>query len=363
MSVSRTLAISRKSLSQLANDRRTVGFVLVVPLILIIVFGYGFGGTPTHIAVVITNLDTGSAGARILADLPSGTLDATSVGDASGAYQAVSDGSARAAIVIPANFSSALLAGNASVTVDLDGSSPTIVAAVLGAIQGALQKTLGGSAGSGPVHVAPVYVYGSADATFIDTLAPGMMALVAVFATTILAILVLVREKSQGILERLFATPLRPIEFVLGHGVSLVLVGAAQTTVVLLASVFIFHATFVGSIPLAYVLLMLFALGNIGLGMLISALAQSEFQAVQLIPLLIFPQLLFSGALFPVETIPLSFRPISTVLPLTYAADAMHAVLLRGWGIRGSVVLDVIALAAYAALTLGAATALVRRQR
>jgi ABC-2 type transport system permease protein len=95
--------------------------------------------------------------------------------------------------------------------------------------------------------------------------------------------------------------------------------------------------------------------------MLISALAQSEFQAVQLIPLLIFPQLLFSGALFPIDSIPVSFRPVSEVLPLTYAADAMRAVLLRGWG-PWSVAGDLLALTLYAAVTMGGAAFFVRRQ-
>ena len=363
MSVARTLAITRKSLGQLANDRRTVAFVLVVPLILILVFGYGFGGTPTHIVVVVVNLDQGPIGARVLADLPSGTLATSPAASATSAHAAVADGSAWAAIIVPSNFSRDLLAGTASLTVLVDGSSPTIVSAVLGAVQSALQKASGGSSGRTAVTVGAEYVYGGPDGSFIDTLAPGMMALVAVFATTILAILVLVRDKSQGILERLFATPLRPSEFVVGHALSLVLVGAGQTTVVLLASVLLFHASFVGSIPLAYAILMLFALGNIGLGMLISSLAQSEFQAVQLIPLLIFPQLLFSGALFPVETIPVAFRPISGALPLTYAANALHAILLRGWGLEGSVVVDILALGLYAGVTLGAAILFLRRQR
>ncbi|HUI38106.1 MAG TPA: ABC transporter permease, partial [Thermoplasmata archaeon] len=74
-----------------------------------------------------------------------------------------------------------------------------------------------------------------------------------------------------------------------------------------------------------------------------------------------FPQLLFSGALFPIDSIPVSFRPISDVLPLTYAADALRSILLRGWG-AGSVGWDLLALVLYAAVTLAGATALVRRQ-
>jgi ABC-2 type transport system permease protein len=232
---------------------------------------------------------------------------------------------------------------------------------VVSAVETAVQRALGGSPGAGTPAVSPDYVFGSSSTSFVDTLAPGVMALVSVFATTILAILILVREKSQGLIERLFATPLRPGEFVAGHGLSLALVAVVQTSVVLLAAIVVFHASFVGNLPLAFGILTLFALGNIGLGMLISALAQSEFQAVQLIPLLIFPQLLFSGALFPIDTIPLSFRPVAAVLPLTYAADALRSVLLRGWG-PTAVGWDLLALLLYAGLTLAGAGAFVRRQ-
>ncbi|MGI0133177.1 MAG: ABC transporter permease [Thermoplasmata archaeon] len=361
MSVSRVLAVTRKSLGQISNDRRTLGFILVVPLVLVLVFGYGFGGQPSHVATSVVNADAGPAGAKLLADLPSGTLDLHSVSSPSMALNAVRTGDAWAAIVIPANFSSDLARGHATLTVDVDGSSPTTVAAVLGAVQTAIQRALGASPANASLTIAPDYIYGSASTSFVDTLAPGVMALVAVFATTILAILVLVREKSQGLLERLFASPLRPWEFVAGHGLSLAVVAVAQTLVVLVAAIVVFQATFVGNLAFAFGILTLFALGNIGLGMLISALAQSEFQAVQLIPLLLFPQLLFSGALFPIDSIPLSFRPVSSILPLTYASDALRGVLLRGWG-PGPVGWDLLALALYALVTLGGATALVRRQ-
>lgn len=361
MDALRVFAVTRKSLAQLGNDRRTVAFVLIVPLVLIVIFGYGFGGQPSHIATAYVDADTGPAGSTLLQNLPGGVLDLREVSSPAAAQAAVHAATDAAAIVIPENFSQQLRAGNATLVVYVDGSSPTLVAAVLGAVESAVQQIYQGTGGHAPVTVAPEYVYGSSSLSFIDTLAPGVMAIVAVFATTMLSILVLVREKSQGLLERLFATPLKPGEFVAGHALSLAVIAALQSVVVLVASVFIFHATFVGNVLLALAVLTLFAIGNVGLGMLISALAQSEFQAVQLIPFLLFPQLFFAGALFPLDTLPVSIRPVSGVLPLTYAADALRSVLLRGWGL-GDIGLDVLVLILYAGLTLSAATALVRRQ-
>jgi len=361
MALRRVLAITRKSLGQLSHDRRTVVFVLAVPLVLILVFGYGFGGQPTHIAVVVVNADHGTDGTALLAALPAGVLDLSPVADNQSAWAAVNAGNAWAAILIGPNFSLEVAAGHATLTLYLDGTSPTISAAVVGAVNTALQKAFAGASTNPPLKVASDYVYGSASTPFIDTLAPGIMALATLFATTVLSIVVLVREKTGGILERLFASPLRPSEFVAGHALSLTCVALGQSTVLLAASVLIFHATFVGSLPLAFGILLLFAFGNLGLGMLLSAASKSEFQAIQFIPLLLFPQILFAGALFPLETIPVSFRPVADVLPLTYAGRALQDVLLRGWGPSG-VAVPVLALVLYATVTLLGATVLVRRQ-
>lgn len=187
------------------------------------------------------------------------------------------------------------------------------------------------------------------------------MALAILFITTVLSIIVLVRERSAGLLERLFASPLRPAEFVAGHAVGLTVVVLGQVAVLFVSALVIFHATFAGNLLFAYGVLLLFGVGNLGLGMLLSAAARSEFQAIQFIPLLLIPQILFAGALFPIEAIPVSFRPISDILPLTYAARALQDILLRGWGVAG-VAVDLLALGIYAALMLGGAMVLVRRQ-
>jgi len=361
MGFRRVVAIARKSLGQLSHDRRTVAFILVVPLVLILVFGYGFGGTPSHIATVVVNQDRGPAGAAFLAALPSGVLDLSSASSNTSAWSDVNSGSAWAAIVIGPNFTAMAKTGTVEVTLYLDGTSPTVASAVVGAVQTALARTFSGNGSAAPVRIASDYVYGSASTPFIDTIAPGIMALAILFITTVLSIIVLVRERSAGLLERLFASPLRPAEFVAGHALGLCVVVLAQAAVLFASALLIFHATFTGNLLFAYGVLLLFGVGNLGLGMLLSALARSEFQAIQFIPLLLIPQILFAGALFPIEAIPVAFRPVSDILPLTYAARALQDILLRGWGVAG-VAWDLLALTIYAVLMLGGAMALVRRQ-
>lgn len=361
MAIRRVLAVARKALGQLAHDRRTVAFVLVVPLVLILVFGYGFGGQPTHIAAVVVNEDRGAAGSEFLSALPSGVLTLTSTSSNATAWSDVNSGNDWAAIVIGPNFTEMAKEGSVQLTLYLDGTSPTITGAVLSAVESALQSVFSSHGNGSAVHISSDYVYGSPTTPFIDTIAPGIMALAILFITTVLSIVVLVRERSAGLLERLFASPLRASEFVAGHALSLTVVALAQVAVLFTAALVIFHATFTGNLLFAYGVLVLFGVGNLGLGMLLSAAARSEFQAIQFIPLLLIPQILFAGALFPLEAIPVSFRPIADVLPLTYAARAVQDILLRGWGVSG-VAIDLLALAIYAALMLSGAILLVRRQ-
>jgi len=361
MALGRVFAVARKALGQLAHDRRTVAFVLIVPIVLILVFGYGFGGQPTHVATVVVNQDQGPAGSALLAALPNGVLDLSSATSTANAWSAVESGNDWAAIIIGPNFTAMARAGTPSLTLYLDGSSPTIASAVVNAVESALQSAFALHGNGSGVRVTSDFVYGSATTPFIDTIAPGIMALAILFITTVLSIVVLVRERSAGLLERLFASPLRASEFVAGHALSLTVVALAQVAVLFTAALLIFHATFTGNLFFAYGVLVLFGVGNLGLGMLLSAAARSEFQAIQFIPLLLIPQILFAGALFPLEAIPVAFRPISDILPLTYAARAVQDILLRGWGVAG-VAIDLLALAIYAALMLGGAILLVRRQ-
>src|SRR3989337_3779961 len=162
-------------------------------------------------------------------------------------------------------------------------------------------------------------------------------------------------------LERLFATPLRPVELVLGLALALAVVAFLQSVVVLGAALLLFQVKVAGNLGLAFAILLRFRIGNQGLGIMLSAAAKNELQAIQFVPLILFPSLLLTGVFFPLEAIPSGLRPFSYVVPLTYASDALHSVMLRGWGVVEAGV-DIVALLVYDALTLLGAAFFVRRQ-
>lgn len=361
MNLRRVLAVARKSLSQFRHDKRTLGFVVGMPLLMVLAFGYTFGGQVHDVRTLVVNEDLGPMGTRLVENITGDTLALEAATDVTAARAEVRAGRAWAALWLPENFTADLLGRNAVVHVILDGSSPPVVAAVLGTVRASLEKAFAGAGGAAALSLDQEYVYGSADTRFIDSFAPGIIALAVLMVTTIFSVIIIVREKSGGMLERLFSTPLRPMELVVGHAAALSLVAVAQSTVVLAAAILLFQIQIVGSVLLAFGALLLFAVGNQGLGMVASAAARNELQAVQFIPLVLFPSLLLTGVFYPLEAIPGGLRPLAWFVPMTYANDAMRSVMLRGWG-AGDIAVDLVVLAAYAAVSLLAAAVFIRRQ-
>lgn len=361
MNARRILAVARKSLSQFRHDRRTLAFVLVMPLLMVVAFGYTFGGEVHDVRTLVVNEDTGPAAGLFLGNLNTDTLSLVAASDPAAARNEVALGHAWAFLWFPENFTADLLAHSVTLRVSLDGSSPPIVNAVLGALRAAAEKAFAGQGGASAFSLAPDYVYGSANTRFIDSFAPGIIALAVLMVTTIFSVVIIVREKTGGMLERLFSTPLRPMELVLGHALALSVIAVLQSAVVLGAALLLFQVQVAGNVVLVFAVLLLFAVGNQGLGMVASAAARNELQAVQFIPAVLFPSLLLAGVFYPLEAIPGGLRPLSWFVPMTYANDAMHSIMLRGWGAT-DIGLDLVVLAAYAVITLLAAAFFIRRQ-
>jgi ABC-2 type transport system permease protein len=361
MNYRRVLAVTRKSLSQFRHDKRTLGFVVGMPLLMVLAFGYTFGGQVHDVRTIVVNQDVGPMGARLVQNITGDTLSLVAYADLPSARGEIQASRAWAVLWLPQEFSQELVVRNAIVHVLLDGSSPPIVSAVLATVRASAEKAYAGAGGAAALSLAQDYVYGNVETRFIDSFAPGVIALAVLMVSTIVSVILIVREKTGGMLERLFATPLSPLELVLGQAAALSLVAVAQSAVILAAAILLFQIQVAGSIALVFLIILLFGVGNQGLGMVASAAARNELQAVQFIPLVLFPSILLGGIFYPLEAIPGGLRPLSYAVPTTYAADAMRSVMLRGWGV-GDIALDVVALGLYALVTLLAATILIRRQ-
>ncbi len=380
MNLQRVVTIARKNLRSLRHDKRTVGFLVLMPLLMISVFGYTFGGDAKDLRVYVVNLDQAPANesfaVSIINDISTRstlkiikTLDAASSPDpVAFSEKKVKDAVIKAAIIFGANFTNgARLAHAAHVSiledwpkvmkpgdfiVYIDGTNPNIVQTIMADIQKSVQKVLASPTLdiSSPIVAVPSLAYGEG-ARFIDFFAPGVMGLAAMMVTFMLSIISFVHERSASTLDRMLSTPLTEGEVVAGYALAFGLVGLIQSIVIIAAAILLFQIAIQGSVLLVLLTVFVFGVGTQGLGFLLSSLAKTEFQAIQFFPIILFPSILLSGVFWPIESVPELIRPVSSFIPLTYAVDAMRSVMIRGWGL-GSIWWDLLVLAAFAGAML-----------
>lgn len=338
----RLLAVAKKELRQLRRDRITFSFMVVVPLVQILLFGYAANTDVRHIPTVIMDHD-GSVHSRDLVRSleASGTYDI--VGSVTGYDQieaAFQSGAARAAFVIEDDFATDLRRNRtANVQLILDGVDPQIVstasctagAFVSSRAIGAMLDQ-GRTAAGGlrvPFALEPLVWYNGElrNAVFV---VPGIIGLILSLTMVMLTSMALARERERGTLEQLMVSPLRRAELIIGKILPYVLIGYVQMTVVLVAGRAIFDVPLIGSIALLYLLAFPFIGASLALGMLVSTFARSQQQAVQVSLLFLLPNVMLSGFLYPTEAMPEPARWLSMGLPFTHFLRIVRGVLLRG---------------------------------
>jgi len=366
----RVAAVARRIVEQFRHDRRSLGFLFGVPLVILVLIYYLFtptGGATTQ-AVAIVNEDAGPGGgvlADALASAPE--LDARRV-SAADADALLRDGRVNAIITLPRTFTQdALTSRSLALSIQLEGSDLFVNANTLGSIQraalgglaSALANLPGGASGSG-LKLDVTYLYGGPDWGTLDYLAPVIIPFLAFFLIFVLTDVSFLRERAGGTLERLLASPLQRAELVLGYVLGFLVFALLQTVVLVLFAIYVLGLRSNGSIAAVFAAQIAMVLVAVNLGLLLSAFARNEFQAVQFIPVVLLPQLLLSGILIPIQTLPDLLRPLAWLMPLTYANEATRAVMVKGAPLTdpvvfrdlGAMVLLAVALALLASRTI-----------
>ena len=378
MNLQRTFAVTKRVFRDIKNDKRTIALMFIAPIFAMFVFGLAFSGDVENVNVVIVNHDQGfqmpngetvSFSDKIISNLDKKVLNIEYMNNEDKAVEKVEDGKAYAVIVFPENFTQDAYMGitnsgiansnstqssssinNTQITIRGDESVINIKNAILGTVGDAITETMENEGINSPIKVNTDAVYGK-NADFIDFFVPGIMAFVVYLLTTLLTLLAFVGERTSGTLGRLLATPLKESEIVSGYAVAFGIIGTIQAAFLLTVAVLVFNIMIVGNVFLAFFVVALLAVVSQALGILLSSLAKREGQAVQFIPFIILPVFLLSGVFWPVEAIPTWLRPLSYLVPPTYAVDACRAVMLKGWGIL-KIWPDIIALVIFAAVFL-----------
>ena len=164
----------------------------------------------------------------------------------------------------------------------------------------------------------------------LDYIAPAMLATLALFFSFLLTGISFLRERSQGTMERLMASPVSRLDIVFGYLFGFFIFALTQTLIILLFTIYVLDVHYYGDLWQIFVFQIVVIIGSVNLGIFLSTFARNEFQMVQFIPLIIVPQMFLCGVIWPVEQMPDYLQWLSAILPLTYAVDGLREIMLAG---------------------------------
>jgi ABC-2 type transport system permease protein len=334
----RLVALSRKETRQMLRDRSNLAVGLALPLVLIVLFGYGLSFDVKNAPVAVVLEDRSPAVRDVLAGFTgSAYLAPVWLTNMPEAERRMRAGDLVAIVRVPVDFSRRLAAGQGRVQVLLSGVDTTTATSVEGYISGALatwaQKQAdrsGAAVPSGGVEIVQRMWFNEAvSSTWY--LVPGLLALVLTLIGAFLSSLLIAREWERGTLESLFVTPVRPLELVLAKLVPYLGVGAIDVAVCLLASRFLFHVPMRGSLGIIVLSALLYLLVSLALGLFISGVTRNQFVASQVALITSFlPAMMLSGFVFDLRNVPVAIQWISELLPATHFMGLIKTLFLAG---------------------------------
>ena len=276
------------------------------------------------------------------------------------------------AIVIPAD-----LAAGGQITIITLGLDPGGEAAQLGVVREAVSTAVAGVTGAHVPVVVRETIYGTGSDDPMVAFAPAIVAFFIYFFVYLLTGVSFLRERTGGTLERLMATPVTRGEVVSGYTLGFGLFAMIQVAVLLAWALGTIHVPAIGPLPefaiglgipvvgsplLAYLVVVVLALGAVSLGIFLSTFARTELQVIQFIPIVLVPQFLLSGVLFPVNSLPEILQPLVVIMPLGYAVDALRLVFIAGADLASAALRwDILVLAVVAVLFAFVASRTIRR--
>ncbi len=349
-SLSGLWAMLVKEFVHIRRQPTTLFFMLVVPVMQTIIFGYAIDTQIENIPTVVFNMD-GRQQSRELIEAFSNTRRfrlISYVSNEDAFRRALSSGQAKVGIRIPPNYADQLLRGEQTkLQLLIDGSDSQVAstaqstAQLLGlnlsiqlamrkgdALQLAPARTAAGN-GALPIEVRTRMLY-NPDLDSSHFFVPGLVGIILQLVTLFLTSFAVVRERELGTLEQLFVTPVGRTGLLLGKLLPYALVGFVTLLTVLAVMIYVFGVEIRGSIVLLLSLSMLFMVCSLGLGLLVSTIAKTQLEAVQFAFVIMLPSVLLSGFVFPRSEMPLPIYLVTFAIPATYFIEILRGVVLRG---------------------------------
>lgn len=344
----RTAALAVKELAHIRRDPQMLAFALLLPVVLLLLFGYAISFDLDHIPLAVVDRDQTADSRALARRMTAGDLfvPVASAPSAEAVVPLLRRDVARAALVIDDDYTRALRRGEpAPVQLLVDGADNSTAAVAMG-YASAIAVGRVDVPGGLPYAVRSRALFNPALRSTIFII-PGLMALILVIVAVMLTALTVAREYERGSMEQLFATPTRRVEIILGKLAPYFVLGLVQVLLVLTAGVTLFDLPVRGSLLLLFGVASLFLLAMLGQGLLISVVTRSQMLASQVAVITtLLPALLLSGFIFPIEHMPLPLRVLANVFPASHLVEALRAILLRGNG-PAAVAADCGAIAAF----------------
>lgn len=365
----RLFAIARKEWLQLRRDRRSMILAFVLPVFMLLFFGYAISWDINDIPLAVLDQDHSRASRDLVEALTAGELFHVSeyIDHHGDADEPIRTGAARAVLVIPPGFQRDIAAGGpAPVQLLLDGADANTATIALNYADAIVAQhsqaiLLQGRRVQPPLQ-ADSRVWYNPTLESRNMIVPSLIAVIMSIIAAMLTALTIAREWERGTMEQLAATPVHRLEVVLGKLLPYVLIGVLDVTVAAIAGIVVFGVPFRGSVLLLGVMTLLFLAGALGLGLFISAALRSQVLAMQVAMVATYlPALLLSGFLFDIASMPVVLRAVTTIVPARYFVTVTRGIFLKGVGIE-VLWAQALSMVAFAALGLGLAAAAFRKQ-
>jgi len=344
MNWSRLLAILIKEFRQIRRDRLTFAMMVGVPILQLILFGYAINTDPKHLPLAVVQADQSEFSRSLVAGLENSQyfrITARPRSEDEG-NRLLDEGRVQFLLVIPPDFSRQLQRGERpAVLLAADATDPAASGNALAALNSISRQVLARDL-NGPLRTlqpteAPFELRAqrryNPEGISRYNIVPGLIGVILTMTMVMMTSLAMTRERERGTMENLLATPVRPLEVMVGKIAPYILIGYVQVAVVLLASYLLFEVPMVGSLALLSLALVVFIAANLAVGFTFSTIAKNQLQAMQLTFFFFLPSMLLSGFMFPFRGMPQWAQALGEVLPLTHFLRIVRGIMLKGNGV------------------------------
>ncbi len=331
-------AIAKKEFIQISRDRRTLTMLIVIPMMQLMIYGYGINTDVKHLPTYVYDQDRSYLSRRLVdsftqSDYFTVKTRATSLAEV---YSALDKGLAQSVLIIPPDFTANLLKKKrAQVQLIIDGTDSTPANVALNSSQ-AIVNAFMQNEGLIPVQVLPIdfrpRLWYNPDLKSTYFMLPGLIGLVLQFLVPMITATAIVREKERGNIEQLLVTPIKPYELILGKIIPYIFVGIFIATSIITTMHLLFVVPIHGSIITLFVLTLVYLVVCLGIGLWASTVADNQQQASQMVMFFAMPSILLSGFIFPIAAMPVWVQGISYFIPMTYFLKIVRGIILKGLG-------------------------------